>query len=228
MADTERNPAKDPEDWITGDEPRPVANAGPRLVAVYESEATARRAAAAAMQAGAAREDVRVADDLDAVVSLQGEMREEMEHTLVGPGNVGPFTKEMTKGMFIGIVAGGLIGLVVALPFAAIGFAGWPLWLRLVVVAVCGVVAGSTVGWIVGGAFAARRPEESLAAERGVTVAAPATQSIERALVAAAPIRVDVVDANGQPVATPATEARETPGTPYDIGRHMTQEPHDS
>ena len=42
MADTERNPAKDPEDWITGDEPRPLANAGPRLVAVYESEATAR------------------------------------------------------------------------------------------------------------------------------------------------------------------------------------------
>jgi hypothetical protein len=69
--------------------------------------------------------------------------------------------------------------------------------------------------------------------ERAKSRRVPFDRRLERSTTssnapAAAPIRVDVVDANGQPVATSATEERETPGASYDIGRHMTQEPHGS
>ncbi len=206
-----------------------MADRTARLVAVYRSERTARAAVDAAIRAGAAPNDVRIDDDLDAVVSLEGEMREEMEHTFVGPGNVGPFTKEMSKGMLVGIAVGAVIGLVAALPFAAIRFGGWGLGARVVLLAICGAFVGSTVGWVVGGAFAARRPGERLAAERGVTVTAPATRSIERAMAGAAPIRLDVVDAGGQPVGTVTTEEGSTAeGIPREIGKHMGNERRDS
>jgi hypothetical protein len=177
-----------------------MADQALRFIAVYESEAAARRAADAAERAGADRRDVRVGEPLDRVVSVEGEMREEMDRSIAGPGNVGPFTPRMAKGMSLGIIVGGAIGLVVALPFAAIDFGDWPVWLRLVVVAAVGALVGATVGWIVGGGFGAERPDDALAAERGVPLSAPATREIEAALTRTNPLRIDLVDANGTPV----------------------------
>jgi hypothetical protein len=198
---------------------------GRRLVAVYETEEEARAAAEAALHAGANSDAVRVADALDRIVSVRGEMHEEVEHAVLGPGNVGPFTKEMTKGMLLGTVVAAVIGALVALPFAAFDFGGWPVWLRIAVVVVVGAVVGGTVGWIVGGGFGARRPDAPLAAERGVTVTAPALESVQAALASTSPIRIDLVEADGGSVATVFTDEADSPTVMRRMGRNMANEP---
>ena len=153
-----------------------------RLIAVYDSERTARVAAAAARKAGAPPDDIRVGGTGDEVASVKGEMRQEMDRTIAGPGNVGPFTPKMAKGMAVGAAIGALIGLVISLPLATIDLGGWPAWLRLIVVAVAGATAGATVGWVVGGGFGAERPDDPLAAEHGIALSAPASPAVADAL----------------------------------------------
>jgi hypothetical protein len=198
-----------------------MSQQGTRLVGVYDSEVVARAAARAAERAGADPADIRIDEDLDRVVSLEGEMREEMDKTIAGPGNVGPFTKEMTKGMSIGIIVGGAIGILLSLPFAAIDF-GMGVWARFVVVAAIGLFVGATAGWIIGGAFAARRPEDALAAERGVTLSAPDLPAVEEALSRTRPIRLDVVSADGNPVRNVTTRPPEH--IMRKIGRNAAEE----
>jgi len=203
-----------------------------RIIAVYPSADVARAAARDAVDAGAPASDVRVAEPLDRIVSVQAEMHDEMRHTIMGPGNVGPFTKEMTKGMTLGVAISTVIGALVALPFAAIGFGGWPLWLRLLVLACIGAIIGATVGWIIGGGFGARRPDAPLAAEEGVTVTAPALEAVQSALLATSPIRLDIVvsDSTGtvQTVRTVATDEDTRPSTARELGRHMGNESHEN
>ena len=90
------------------------------------------------------------------VDALRQEQRDEAESTLVGAGNVGPFTKGMNQGMSVWIpvatVVGGLIGLVIGL---IIGGSGWPI-----VGAVAGAVAGATFGFSAGGFVGSRRRGE--------------------------------------------------------------------
>jgi hypothetical protein len=193
-----------------------------RLVAVYGSERSARAAAAAARSVGASPDDIHVGATPDQIASVKGEMREEMDRTIAGPGNVGPFTPKMAKGMTVGAVLGALFGLVMALPLAIVDFGGWPTWLRLIVVAVAGVAAGATVGWIVGGGFGAERPDDPLAAEHGVTVSVPATPEIETALVTAHPMRVDLVTDDGTPVRPIYSEPDES--IAHGLGRNMADE----
>src|SRR5919202_1826084 len=88
-----------------------------RLVAEFDSDTTARAAAAALHDAGIATDDDTASDE---VAALRGEMAEEMQHTIVGPGNVGPFTKEMTRGIVGGTIIATVIGAVIALPFGLI------------------------------------------------------------------------------------------------------------
>jgi len=199
-----------------------------RIIAVYPSSDVARAAAREAVDAGARPEQVRVAEPLDRVVSVQAEMHDEMQKTIMGPGNVGPFTKEMTKGMTLGVAISGVIGALMALPFATIGFGGWPLWLRALVLICVGAIIGATVGWVIGGGFGARRPDAPLAAEEGVTVTAPALESVQAALLAASPIRLDVVvsDAAGtmQTVRTVTSDEQSRPSTPREIGRLIRNE----
>lgn len=165
-----------------------------QVVAVFRTPDAARTAAGAARQAGAT--DVRVNSDQGDVLSLQSEMRDEMEHTFIGPGNVGPFTKEMSKGMSAGTIVGAIVGAVAALPFAVVDF-GLPVWQRVVIALAVGAFAGSTVGFVLGGGLGARGPAEPLAAEEGTTVvatvAAARLDDVERAL-ANSPglIRVDL------------------------------------
>jgi hypothetical protein len=171
-------------------------NGGRRLVAVYESEAAARAAVDAALQAGARSDAVRLDDAPDRIVSVRGAMHAQMEHSVPGSGNVGPFTKETTNGILVWLVAAAIGGAVFAVPFAILTFGGWTVWLRVILLVLVGAVVavGGTVGWLVGGEFGARQHDEPLAAERGVTVTAPALEPVQTALMAASPIRLDLVD----------------------------------
>src|SRR4051794_37109332 len=87
-----------------------------RVVGVYPSEEAAAAAEAAARASGAA--DVSRDAPVDERASLLGEMREETEHTVMAPGNIGPFTKESAKGIWIGVTIGTIIGAILAVPVA--------------------------------------------------------------------------------------------------------------
>lgn len=147
----------------------------------------------------------RVGDGRDEQTALRAEMREEIEHT--GAGNVGPFTKEMTKGLLFGTAVGAAIGLLVGLPVGFIEFGDSTLATRLFITGGVGAAAGATMGFVVGGGWGGRvGAEKQLAGERGVTVAAPDTPTTVEALLEKGPIRIDRVRPDGQPVATVATE----------------------
>lgn len=182
-----------------------------RVVAVFADPAAAKSAADAVRGAGVDQTRIRVGDQSAEVAALRGEMREEMEHTMVGPGNVGPFTKEMSKGVVGGVVIGTVIGVVVCLPLALIEFADVSLPGRLLIAAIVGAFAGATLGFVMGGGLGAKGPGEPLAAERGVTVAVEASDPEEAARVADVlkerePIRLDAMLADGQPADTVTTE----------------------
>lgn len=178
------------------------------VVAVFEDERTAEAAADAASEA--LRAAARVGEERDSVTSLKAEMREEMQHTTAGAGNVGPFTKEMTKGIALGTPVAALIGAVLALPLGFVPWLSIDVGLRLVIAAVVGATAGATVGFMAGG-FTAKGPGLPLAAERGTTVAIAVRTPEEVDLVTKvmeqhAPIRIDLTTAEGNAVGTLATE----------------------
>lgn len=160
----------------------------------------------------------RAADDLsdldvavtigtaDERASVRSEMRDELEGAVAGPGNVGPFTKAMTRGILkwvpigtlLGAVAGFLVGL---LPW------GYGRVVTLVVTTVAGAVAGATAGFVAGGATRPRTEHEGevLASERGVvlgvhTDAAALMERAERALARHGPARIGRVDRDGRPL----------------------------
>lgn len=195
------------------------------LVAVYDTAQHARAAAAALESAGVDSSTVRIDDRLDRIDAVRAEMRSETAvHSVAGPGNVGPWTKQMAEGMTIGTIVGGAIGLLVALPFAAIPF-GVAWWARLVIVAIVGAVIGGTVGWIIGGGFAAKRPDEPLAAEVGVTLTVPASNRARTTLITTDPERLDVVRSDGRPVVVVTERERGINDVVHEIGRHMGEEP---
>ena len=184
---------------------------GRRIEATFPDRERADRAAAEARDQGLR---VVVGDVTDERAVLRAEMRDEMESTVMGAGNVGPFTKGMTKGIVrwvpvataIGAVFGGLIGLI---PW---GFGMSTLGRVLMGVAI-GAVAGATAGFVGGGAF---QPQEhdspQLDAERGFTVAVPVSSEEEarraRAVLGAAdPLRLDETDEGGAPVRPSSDEA---------------------
>jgi outer membrane lipoprotein SlyB len=175
------------------------------VIAVYRDEQEARRAAEGLRQSGDVGE-VRVGDRADEQQVLRSEMQEEMEHTFVGPGNVGPFTKEMAKGTAVGTLVATAFGAIAALPFGLLEF-GPALWQRFLVAAAVGAFAGATVGFVAGGGLAAKGPADPLAGEEGVAVAVTATpgeetERVARLLAAHDPIRLDVTDSDGRVVDT--------------------------
>ena len=180
------------------------------VVAVFADERTAKAAADAASRALGSSSTPRIGQERDGVTALKAEMREEMQHTTAGAGNVGPFTKEMTKGIAVGTPVATIIGAVLALPLAFIPFLSIGFGLRVVIALLVGATAGATVGFMVGG-FAAKGPAMPLAAERGTTVAIDVRTPEEISLVTEAmerhsPIRIDLTTAEGNAVGTLATE----------------------
>ena len=194
------------------------------LIAVYDTDNEAREAVRALERSGVDVARVRVADERDHVSAIEGEMRSETVNAVAGPGIVGPFTREMTRGSLLGILFGGAAGFLLALPIAIIGVIDMSLWLGVVIVESVGIIVGATVGWIIGGAFAARRSDEPLAAEAGTTVAVPLSKLAEATLTATNPRRVDIVRADGYPVTVVAERDEDAPHVVRDIARHMRTE----
>jgi hypothetical protein len=177
------------------------------VIGVFPDEQRAREAAEVAQRAGADPSVIRIGDRNDRIKELQGEMLDEVEHTVMGPGSVGPFTKEMSKGIVPLTIALGIAGALVALPFAAIDFGGLPLWGRLLILAVCGGAVGSVIGFQIGGMYGAQRPEEPLPVERGVTIAIDgAPPSAIDALKAMQPIQLGTFDEHGRSLGTVVAE----------------------
>ena len=179
-----------------------------RVVGVFPDEGTAQDAARDAEQAGG--RNVRVGAPEDEVSSLLGEMREETEHTWVGPGNVGPFTKEHARSMprWVGGLA--VVGAIVALALNFLGGGDLQIGTRLFIAAFVGGMAGATIGFLIGGGFfdPRRKASSDLAAERGVVVGATEIDATDEALAVHRPIREDVVDPEG-PVDTVTTEEQQ-------------------
>lgn len=177
-----------------------------KIVAVFSDERAAQAAAEAARRQGVEAGAIHIGSALDERHALQAEMREEMEHTTVGAGNIGPFTKEMTKGLSFGVAVGAVVGVVLALPAAFLFFTEEQLFVRLVIAVFVGAAAGATVGFVAGGGLAAKGPVEQLAAERGTALSIiGGGQAVVDILRRYQPIRLDLVR-DDQPVDTIATE----------------------
>jgi hypothetical protein len=179
---------------------------GSRIVATFGGPEDARRAVEAARRAGF---DARPGDPVDRRGAIRGEMADELESTVAGPGSVGPFTKSMSKGLVRWVPLGAVLG---AIGGFLLGFLPWPggldLEIKLVLGAVIGAFAGATAGFTAGGFVRPERREEDrrpLQAEAGSTVAISVTNAAEarnarRLLERMGPRRVDETDAQGFPV----------------------------
>jgi hypothetical protein len=179
---------------------------GSRIVATFRGPEEARRAVEAARRAGF---EVRPGDPVDRRGAIRGEMADELESTVAGPGSVGPFTKSMSKGLVRWVPLGTLLG---ALGGFLLGFLPWPggldLGIKLVLGAVIGAFAGATAGFTAGGFVRPERREEDrrpLQAEAGSTVAVSVGDADEArrargVLEEAKPVRIDETDSEGFPV----------------------------
>ncbi|MDP8955826.1 MAG: hypothetical protein M3N24_02560 [Actinomycetota bacterium] len=168
-----------------------------RVVGVFRDRAAAERAAEAARTGGEVRTDqVQIDAEADERFALRGEMREEVDHTVAGPGPVGPYTKEMTKGLVRSHLLWVPVGVVIALPLAFIPIGDTSLGFRLVLWGIVGAIGGAVVSLSIGGGLSAKGPRDSMAVERGVTVGITASSPEEARRVADVfakhdPIRVD-------------------------------------
>ena len=183
------------------------------IIGVFRSPESARAAADAAARVTSGTVAPRVGAAGDDVTSLKAEMREEMQHTTAGAGNVGPFTKEMTKGLSRGTAVGIVVGAVLALPLGFIEWMSIGLVPRLLIAAAVGAAAGATVGFMAGG-FTAKGPAMQMAAERGTTVVidvrTPAEiEAVTEAMRQHDPIRIDLTTGEGDAVSTLTNEEEE-------------------
>jgi hypothetical protein len=168
-----------------------------RVVGVFRDRGTADRAARAAREAAdLGEEQVQIDAEADERFALRGEMREELDHTIAGPGPVGPYTKEMTKGLIRSQVLWVPIGVVVGLALAFIPIGNTSLGFRLLIWSIVGAIAGAVMSLAIGGGLSAKGPREPMAVERGVTVGIMASNAAQARSVADAmakhdPIRLD-------------------------------------
>ena len=185
------------------------------LRATYRSPAEAERAAETCRRQGF-RPTVDAPADERAV--LRAEMRDEVESAVVGPGNVGPFTKSMTKGIVAGVPLAALIGALLGGLLALIpwGF-GMSTALRVVLGIAIGGFAGAVVGFMLGGFVKSRQDREGegrLDAEEGHIVSIRVNSSdearrVREFLETGDPIRIDET-AHGVPVG-PSSEEKAKP-----------------
>jgi hypothetical protein len=209
---------------VTSSSPKGATSSERRrwLIAAFKDEPLARRAASDAETAGVDLRDIRIGNSLDALASIQAEMREEMSHSGTGP--TGPLPKEGARGLVIGTVLGAIVGIGFALPFAAIGFGGLEISTRLLILGAVGLVFGSFLGWFLGGMFGPKRPSEPLAAAKGAMLALPDTDVARRALLRTQPTRIDVFGAGGFLIGTLATDDPGARGTLGQIADHARDE----
>ena len=180
------------------------------IVAAFESDSAARRAAEAVERAGVDASRIRVGSDADERAELQAEMKEEMELSMMGPGNFGPFTKEMQKGLGAGMAIAIPVGVILGVVVAALPIWGTApsvdLWMRVLIGAAVGAAGGATLGFVLGGGWKpAFTDEGEPVADRGLTVAVSTADPAEAERAATTlrqhgAARVDRVSADGQPI----------------------------
>lgn len=149
---------------------------------------------------------------------LRAEMRDEVESAVVGPGNVGPFTKSMTKGIVAGVPVAALAGAVLG---GLLGLIPWDFGLTTTIRVTLGIAiggfAGAVVGFMLGGFVKSRMDREGegqLDAEAGSIVSVVVHTSDEERQVrtlleSGNPIRIDET-AHGVPIG-PSSEEKAKP-----------------
>jgi len=149
---------------------------------------------------------------------LRAEMRDEVESAVVGPGNVGPFTKSMTKGIVAGVPVAAIVGAAIG---ALAGLVPWgfgqSLALRVILGMGIGGFGGAVVGFMLGGFVKSRMDREGegrLDAEAGSIVSVQTespeeAQRVRRFLETGDQIRIDET-AHGVPVG-PSSEEKAKP-----------------
>jgi hypothetical protein len=178
------------------------------LLAVYRDTATARRVADGIRRRFGVTPTVDA--PLDERASLNAEMGEEMEHSFLAPQAGVVYSKESAKGLTLFTVLGSLIGLAVVVPITLAFADGLTTGARWATGIGIGLTFGATVGLVLG-SLAAKRPNEPMAAEKGVTVRVPAdADDLRTMLMEADPIRLDVVDDNDRPITTVTTDEKRT------------------
>jgi hypothetical protein len=192
------------------------------LVAVFATDGRALEAARRVRKVGVDDRSIRVGESLDALASVRGEMREEALGVTGSP--TGPYPRSAVRGLTLGTLLGSVAGLAIVLPFAAIPMGGLELTTRLLIVAAVGLVFGAFLGWFLGGAFGLERPEQPLAAARGTTLAVPDSDAARQVLLTSGTLRVDVVSAAGEPVATLASYDPGLRHTAGEIARNALEE----
>ena len=169
----------------------PAAHPHAELVAVFGREDQAEEARRQLLAMGLKPGQIEIDRRSDEVVSLKGEVREELTEGWILPHVALALTKESAKGFTVVTLYASIIGAIVAAPFAFIDF-GLTFPGRLMLLVLLGFAFGGTVGLVVGPALAATRPGEPLAAHRGVVLRVRSDSDRMRELLAALhPIRVD-------------------------------------
>lgn len=187
------------------------------LVAVFgrkdQAEEARRQLRAIGLEAG----QIELDRQSDEVLSLKGEMREELTEGWILPQAALALTKEGAKGFTMVTLGASIIGAIVAAPFAFVDF-GLTFLGRLVLLVLVGFAFGGSIGLVLGPALAVKRPEEAMAAQRGVVLRVRSdSDRIREVLAGLHPIRVDEVK-GGVPIGTVTTEEAQTPtGTVQDI-----------
>ena len=183
-----------------------------RVLATYGSR---RDADAAAERARGEGLDVSVDSERDERSVMRAEMRDETEAAVVGAGNVGPFTKGMTRGIVFWVPILGAIGTVIGAILGSLIWGSSTLGTvgGAVVGGVIGAVAGGTAGFVAGGFVRPRQEGEGgeMDAEKGtvVSIRVRTPEEAERAravLERGDPMRVDEVAEGGWPVAPSSDE----------------------
>ena len=178
-----------------------------RLVAVFPDRQSAERAVEDAVSAGANRSDIRIDEELDERAAMRGEMRQELEGSFVSAQGGFAYPKEAWQGGGLTTLICGVVLAVGAMLLAPFLLPNLGLGLRLVLLGGIGFVAGSTIGIIVGPGFSAKGPNERIAAERGVTVSLPLSDSgLENVFRNSGAIRIDEVTDQGEPIINLAAE----------------------
>lgn len=157
--------------------------------------------------------DARVTLDAeeDKRASLRGDMRDELEATVMGPGSVGPQTKAQTKGIVKWVSICGVTG---AIALFLVGLVAWPSTTGLLSSGAIGLTGGAVFGFVIGGFLGPRKHNEGYTEAEsrpvvGVHAHDPAAlDEAEKLLQGVDVARSDRVNANGRPVDSPSKDTR--------------------
>jgi len=184
------------------------------LLAVLPDREAAEAVASQLAARGIDRTAVRIDAAADEVTSLEAEVQEEMTESVNSPTVGVAYPRETVKAGFVFLppltLLGAIIGALATLPFE---LGDWPLWGRALVGAVVGAVMTSTIGAVVIPAMSVKNPHDPSPSETGVTLRVDdASPAVLETLIAAKPLRLDRLGADGQPLGTVATESDFTEG----------------